>query len=119
MPLFIGNVWKVCAQPAVMSRRDTIRALEPAPEMALIGKTKRGGYHHRLFASPKQLTGFCQPQLNQPRVRGKMELPLKTAGQRKAICTRFPREIRKTDVVTDMRIKVIPRTMRHRRTLQL
>lgn len=91
MPLFIGNVWKVCAQPTVMRWRDTVRSLEPAPEMALVGKTERRRHVHRLLAQRQQLTRFGQPQLDQPRVRCQVELALKAAREGKTVGARLPR----------------------------
>lgn len=118
MPLFSGNVWKVCAQPSVMSRRYAISPLKPAPKVALIGKTQRGRDINGLIPSRQQLPRFGQPQLDKPGMRGQMELALEAAREREAIGAGHPGEVGEANVVTQMGIQIIPRPMGHRRALQ-
>ena len=93
VPLFSGNVWKVCAQPTVVCRRNTVRPLEPATKMALIGKTYCRRHINRQFPIRQHLSGLCQAQLDKPGVRRKVKFALKAAGERKAIRPRLPRKV--------------------------
>ena len=119
MPLFSGNVWKVCAQLTVMCRRNPVRPLEPAPKMTLIGKAQRCRHSDGLFPSRQELTCFCQPQLDKPGMRCHMEFSLETTGEGKAVCPCLPCQIGKADIVAHMRMHIVPRSMRHCTTLYL
>lgn len=119
MPLFSGNVWKVCAQPTVMGWRDPICPLKPPAKMALIGETQGRSYVGRLIAARQSLPCFRQTKLDKPGVRSQMKFTFKTTCQREAVGARLPREVRQTDIFTQMRIKIIACAMGHRRALQL
>jgi hypothetical protein len=115
--LFSGNVWKVCAQPTVMGWRNTVCPLEPAPEVALVGKAQSRGDINRLLTARQALACFCQPQLDKPGVRSKVEFAFKTARQGKPVRPGFTRKIGQPDVIANMGIQVIACAMGHRRAL--
>lgn len=112
MPLFSGNVWKVCAQPTVVGRRDTVSPLEPAAQMALIGKPQRRRHIDGLIPTRQKLPRFGQPQLNEPGMRRQVELSLKAAGKREAIGAGLPGQIGQADIVAQMGIEIVPRPLR-------
>lgn len=108
-------VWKVCAALPIACWGQTVGALEPAPEVTLIGKTQIHGHCGGRVTTSQSTPRLGQPQLHQVGMWRQPESRLERAVEAETIYPGQIGEICQAHVIGQVGVEVVPSQSRHLR----